>query len=100
GTNGYANDLGLNARFNNPLEIAIGTGGILYVSDFANRIIRAITPGGDVSLFAGTPNVAGSGNGPVLTATFVDPIGIAADQSGNVYVSALDIHMIRKFSRR
>ncbi len=67
------------------------------MADSANQTIRKITPDGTVTTLAGIPGDAGSDDGPVATATFISPTGIAADGSGNLYVtSPFGLRMITK----
>jgi sugar lactone lactonase YvrE len=75
------------ARFNNPYGLAVDPSGNVYVADTGNRIVRMITPSGTVSTIAGTAKVAGTANGTGPAASFETVLGIAADGSGNVYVS-------------
>lgn len=42
GTSGFANGAGGSALFNNPQGIAVDAGGNVYVSDFANNLIRKV----------------------------------------------------------
>jgi sugar lactone lactonase YvrE len=67
------------------------------VADSGNQAIRKITPDGTVSTFAGT-GVAGADNGPIATATFSAPTGIAIDAAGNFYIADFNNKMIRKIS--
>jgi len=99
GTVGITNDTGIKARLNHPLGLAIDKAGNLYVGDSKNNMIRKITPGGVVSLYAGS-GLLGSANGPDSTATFNYPNGIAVDDSGYVYVADASNNMIRKISPR
>jgi sugar lactone lactonase YvrE len=96
GTEGSANGTGTNAMFTNPSGIVISTGGTLYVTDTGNHTIRAITSSGTVSTLAGQAGTAGYTNGTGAAAMFNSPIGIALDQSGNLYVADGGNHVIRK----
>lgn len=53
---------------------------------------------GLLSLLAGSPYGAGGVDGTGAAASFNDPIGAAADSSGNVYVADTDNNMIRKIT--
>lgn len=97
GSPGFANGAGTSASFYSPIGLAFDASGNLYVADYSNHRIRVISPAGVVSTFAGTGS-AGSSNGSALSATFRNPMGVAVDASGNVYVADRLNHMIRKIS--
>jgi sugar lactone lactonase YvrE len=84
---------GATATFNSPLSLAVGGGGNVYVADgsaneaASNDTIRKITPAGDVSTLAGSAGQAGSDDGVGAAARFNNPMGVAVDASGNVYVA-------------
>lgn len=85
------------ATFSVPFGIAIGPGGDLFVSEAAGNKIRRISPQGVVSTFAGS-GTYGSADGSGAIARFSNPLGIAADAAGNLYVADTDTHKIRKIS--
>jgi hypothetical protein len=60
--------------------------GNLYVTGGSARTVRKITPAGDVTTLAGVYTAGGSTDGTGSTARFVDPQGIALDNTGNLYV--------------
>ena len=93
---GSANDVDSLATFNKPFGTAVDASGNVYVADAGNNKIRLITPAGLVSTFAGT-GVAGSTDG-IDTATFDSPLGVAVDQTGNVYVADYGNDIIRKIT--
>jgi streptogramin lyase len=87
-TSGSANGIGTSARFNYPIGVAVGSGGTLYVADYANSLIRKITSSGTVSTLAGTASSPGSADGTGSAARFSQPCDVAADlQNGLVYVA-------------
>jgi sugar lactone lactonase YvrE len=98
GAAGTADGTGPAARFYQPYAVAVDGTGNLYVADTGNYTIRKITPAGAVTTFAGIAGTRGYTNGPVSTATFTDPIGIAVDGQGNVYVSESLNYDIRKIA--
>lgn len=85
-----------NARFNQPLGIAVDSGGNLYVADALNNTIRKIAPSGVVTTLAGSPGVSGNADGIGAAARFSFLKGIAVDSAGNVY--AVDNSAIRKIT--
>lgn len=60
--------------------------GNLYLVDTANNAIDKLASDGTLTTFAGVPGVSGYADGPGKTALFEVPMGIAIDQSGNLYV--------------
>jgi sugar lactone lactonase YvrE len=87
-TSGTADGMGTAAAFNDPSGIALNlSSGVLYVSDTGNNTIRAITPQGLVSTFAGSNTVSGSADGTGTAARFNGPTGLKVDASGNLWVT-------------
>jgi sugar lactone lactonase YvrE len=74
--------------------------GNLYVTDTFNNLIRKITPAGVVTTYAGSGQPGNSNGlpGQPLTAQFNQPIGIAIDGVGNLYIADTNNHLIRKVS--
>jgi sugar lactone lactonase YvrE len=87
GTTGSTDGPGSGAQFSYPKAVAVDAAGNVYVADTANNTIRRITASGVVSTIAGVPGVAGSTDGPVATALFNAPEGVAVDAAGNLYVA-------------
>lgn len=76
---------GAQAQFANPNGVAVDSAGTVYVADSYNARIRAISREGVVRTLAGSGE-DGSEDGPVATAQFSDPVSVAVDAAGNVYV--------------
>jgi len=76
----------LPGSFDTPSGLALDTAGNLFVADTGAHTIRKISPAGAVTTLAGD-GVAGFRDGPAATARFNGPIGVAADNKGNVYVA-------------
>ncbi|NJM42813.1 MAG: hypothetical protein HC858_00275 [Brachymonas sp.] len=100
GEAGYANGQGSAARFGKPSGIAVDNFGNVYVADSGNAVVRKITPGGDVSLFAGTPGRSGNENGPPGTAAFgyFFAYSLAVDTFFNVYIADITNDTIKKIN--
>ena len=98
GTVGTNNGTGTAARFNGPAGVAVDLSGNVYVADYQNHAIRKITPAGLVSTLAGRPGTSGTNNGTGTAARFTNPLGVAVDASGSVYVGDAGNNAIRKIT--
>lgn len=93
-TPGYVNDTGAAARFSRPYDIVVLANGDLAVTDSGNHRVRQITLAGVVTDLAGS-GVTANTDGPVATATFDAPQGLAVSGS-TLYVSDVHGFVIRK----
>lgn len=91
------NGTGTAAGFYAPYGITIDGTGNLYVGEYANQAVRKITPAAVVTTLAGNPT-AGNQNGTGSAASFNQPVGLATDASGNVFVADYINHLIRKIT--
>lgn len=99
GTAGNQDGLAGNATFNSPYGIAVDKNDNIYVSEIGFDNIRKIATDGTVSTFAGSPTGrTGSNDGTDTSATFKDPLGLAADANGNIYVADAANNKIRKIT--
>lgn len=64
----------------------------------ARGTITVAMPGPPLALFAGNLGGIGNADGPRADASFWRPVGIAADNVGNIYVTDSGTHLIRKIS--
>ena len=100
GSFGLTNATGTAARFNTPVGItAIGTlYGTLYVGDFFNHSIRAITiSSGVVTTLAGSSGTAGFANATGTSAQFNSPLDVVIDGT-NLFIIDDQNHQVRKGS--
>jgi len=95
GTAGFTNGTGTAASFNQPYGIAIDASDNIYIADRINNAIRKITAAGVVTTMAGN-GAAGSANGTGAAASFHEPLGVAVDAAGNVFVADYINSLIRK----
>jgi sugar lactone lactonase YvrE len=84
GTTGTTDGVGAAARFNGPRGVA-ESGGVLYVADTANSLIRTIQPNGTVATLAGA--FCGFVDGPNASARFCNPTSIAVTAPGVLVVA-------------
>lgn len=99
GTEGGFNDgTGTAAKFGYITQMVTDAAGNIYASDYPNNCIRKITPAGVVTTI--TTHGIGGGylDGPISTALFNFPFGIAIDAAGNLYISDENNFVIRKIT--
>jgi hypothetical protein len=100
GSLGYAGDglAATSATLDNPEGLAFDGSGNLYIADSNNNVVRAVGSNGKINTFAGNgtghgqfptcpANFSGA-NGTATTAELCLPQGVAADASGNIYISS------------
>ena len=98
GKAGHKDGPGTVAKFWAPQGIAVDTSGAVFVADsFNNRIRRVVA--GVVSTVAGLA-LPGDANGPVASARFKQPTGLALDAAKNqIYVADRGNHLIRLINK-
>jgi len=105
GTAGFSGDNGpaTFAELNAPSAVAVDAAGNLYIADTLNQRIRKVT-NGVITTVAGSGlagvNAAGYGgdNGQATSARLANPVGVAIDASGNLYIADAGNHRIRRVS--
>ncbi len=85
GAGGSQDGSAQSATFSSPIAIVRGVNGDLFVADSANHRIRRISVGGIVSTFSG--GAQGYKDGAAGVAQFNNPIGLALDPNGKLYVT-------------
>ncbi len=90
GLQGFSGDGGpaTGASLNTPQAVAYDAAGNLYIADTGNGRIRMVTPGGTISTIAGNGQSTDAGEGvAALQASLSNPIALAIDPAGFIYVS-------------
>jgi len=90
--------LATNALYNAPFGVAVDAGSNVYIADVYNNVIRKITYLTKyVTVVAGNNNPGFSGDGGLATAAQLNnPLGIAVDKTGNLYIADALNNRIRK----
>ena len=107
GVRGYTNDgmAASNAELYFPAALAFDSSGNLYVADYGNHTVRkiAVTTASGVSTSGNITTVAGNGafgysgdGGPATSATLGNPVSLAIDSAGNIYIGDIYSNTIRK----
>ena len=97
GARGSLDGIGIAATFNGPSYMAIDSLDNIYLTDINTNLIRKITPDAVVTTFAGSGTKATT-DGTGTAASFNSPWGITIDSNGNLFVSELAGHVIRKIT--
>lgn len=97
GAQGAADGVGTAATFNRPEGMVIDAGGNMYVADNNNTIRKINLSTKQVTTYAGT-GVRGFHDGPVASAQFSSPYGLAMDANGDIYVGDIVNNRIRKIT--
>ena len=98
GTAGFNGDGGpaTDAQLSNPLGVAAGSTGSVYIADTFNLRIRKVDTAGTITTIAGDGTFGFSGDGgPATDAQLNVPIGLAVDSDGKVYIADAFNSLIR-----
>jgi hypothetical protein len=110
GINGYSGDNGPagNAQFKNPFAVAVDGQGNVFIADLtgkagasgvSGRIREISAAGGIIATVAGSGTAGYNGDGiAAANAQLSNPLGIAIDRSGNLYISDAGNNRIRMMS--
>jgi sugar lactone lactonase YvrE len=96
GSGGSTDGTGSAARFQLPNGVSVDSAGNVFVADSYNHTIRKITSAGVVTTLAGSAGNSGSTDGTGSAARFNQPMSVAVDTAGNVFVADMLNHKIRK----
>jgi len=101
GAGGSSDGTNNEAQFGQPYGIAINQAGTVFATDYQNMTVRQLQPMGTnwaVTTIAGVNGIIGSTDGNGNVAKFKSPADIAADKSGDLYVTDFGNDTIRRLS--
>ncbi|HMD15261.1 MAG TPA: hypothetical protein VKH18_01240 [Terriglobales bacterium] len=100
GTEGYAGDgaLATAAQLAGPSGVFVDGAGDIFISDTNNFVVREVVASTwEIATIAGNNTQGFSGDGGLSTsAQFANPLGMAGDSNGNLYVADTDNSRIRE----
>ncbi|MDM8562398.1 hypothetical protein QUF54_03500, partial [Candidatus Marithioploca araucensis] len=104
GKGGYEISKNLKATetmLNLPEDVLVDKKRNLYIADSYNHIIRKVDANGNITTIAGIPEQYGyNGDNKLATEALLNlPIGIAIDNSDNLYIADFHNHRIRKLTK-
>jgi prepilin-type N-terminal cleavage/methylation domain-containing protein len=97
GVAGFADGPAASAQVNSASTLDIAADGTIYLADFLNDRIRALSTGGVMSTVAGT-GTAGHADGPVASAQLHSPYFLDVAADGTIYFSEYSGNRVRKIS--
>lgn len=80
-----------------PQGLAMGSSGTLYVAESGDSVVKSIAAGGTAAIVAGTGQ-PGFADGPAGSAQFDQPLGLAIDATGDLYVADGGGNRVRKIT--
>jgi uncharacterized protein (TIGR03437 family) len=101
GIAGFTGDNGpaILARLNKPYNVRLDGSGNLFIADYNNqRVRKVVLTTGIITTVAGDGRLPYSGDGVLATQTAIDPVDIAIDSAGDLYIADALNNRIRKVS--
>lgn len=98
GVEGFADGVGVAARFRKPIRLAAASPDSVVVADIFNHAIREVSLDGRVRTLVGGPDRRGHRDGPSAEARIASPHGVAVSPSGVIAVAEASSHVIRLLS--
>jgi uncharacterized protein (TIGR03437 family) len=96
GTPGFADGPALSSQLDQPGQVFLTGSGSVYIADGLNYRVRLLS-GGNLSTIAGTGTPGYGGDTAAATSALLDdPLGVALDSSGNIYIADTASSVIRK----
>ncbi|BAP56049.1 NHL repeat-containing protein [Thioploca ingrica] len=88
--------IAISKMLNLPRDVAVDSAGNLYIADAGNYRIRKVDGAGNMTTVAGTGTAGYDGEGMATSKMLANPLGIAVDSAGNLYIADTNNNRIRK----
>jgi hypothetical protein len=75
------------SELDRPYAVAVDPTGDLFIDDEDNDVIEKVTPGGTLSIFAGTGSQTAAVAGPATSSGMGDVRGVVTDAAGDLYIA-------------
>jgi sugar lactone lactonase YvrE len=100
GKAGFSGDGGpaTRAQLSIPSGVAVDAKGTVYIADTSNNRVRKVSSGGTITTFAGTNEGSLEDGGLATSARLIQPVGLAVDRQGSVYIAEYGNARVRKVS--
>ena len=86
------------AQLNNPKGLAVDASGSLFIADTGNQRIRKVSGGIISTVAGGGTSGPGDDGGPATAAQLYNPVSVAVDATGNLFIAGTSDPRIRKVS--
>ncbi|MDE0105484.1 MAG: hypothetical protein OXN89_24165 [Bryobacterales bacterium] len=99
GVAGYSGDGGpaTSAQLDNPIGVAVDAASNLYIAEWGNHRVRKVDASGVITTVAGTGTQGFAGDGgPASNAQLSNPLDLALDASGNLFIADHNNSRVRK----
>jgi uncharacterized protein (TIGR03437 family) len=98
GLPGFSGDRGkaTAAALNGPASVAVDAAGNIFIADMGNYRVRRISTDGTINTVAGNGGGGFSGDGQAATQAQLQPVSVAVDNKGNLFIGDAANSRIRK----
>jgi len=79
-----------------PAFVAVDSSDDVYIADFGANVVERVTPSGTLSIVAGTGRAGAPTPGPATASPLDQPVGVAVDPSGDVYIGDSANNVVEK----